>query len=249
MERAALNTGATRSLVKTEIKPEAMLTLVRMQLGAEAENKINKASTGETESDICEQLMATVSAKLPELLAQARVNYQTLAKTEEDEAPKVELNVLHRQAHLLAGAAGLSERPRIAQMAMALEALGGELRDKPAQITPSVLRTAAQAIDTLNFLIAAPPNLASSSLSSPKIFAVDDDRIAHQRISSALGKARLTARTLDDPVSAEVLLENKPFDLIFLDVEMPGQTGLDLCLKIREMPLQRATPVVFVTSH
>jgi CheY-like chemotaxis protein len=45
------------------------------------------------------------------------------------------------------------------------------------------------------------------------------------------------------------VLEQDHFDLIFLDVEMPGQNGIDLCLKIREMPTNRATPVVFVTAH
>jgi DNA-binding response OmpR family regulator len=30
---------------------------------------------------------------------------------------------------------------------------------------------------------------------------------------------------------------------------MPGQTGLELCVNIREMATNRATPVVFVTSH
>jgi DNA-binding response OmpR family regulator len=30
---------------------------------------------------------------------------------------------------------------------------------------------------------------------------------------------------------------------------MPGQTGLELCVSIRAMATNRATPVVFVTSH
>jgi DNA-binding response OmpR family regulator len=30
---------------------------------------------------------------------------------------------------------------------------------------------------------------------------------------------------------------------------MPGKSGLDLCVDIREMPTNHVTPVVFVTSH
>src|SRR5207302_9145185 len=54
---------------------------------------------------------------------------------------------------------------------------------------------------------------------------------------------------LDDPLAAQRLLEREHFDLIFLDVEMPGQTGLELCVKIRGMEPNRTTPIVFVTSH
>jgi CheY-like chemotaxis protein len=252
MERAALNAGANRSLVKTEITPDALLELVRTLLPAASKlggNKTNEPSTGESGDNVRERLIDTVPGRLPELLARARAHYQNLTKAEGEEPRRFELRILHRQLHFLAGAAGLIGRQRIAQMAAALGALAGELHDKPAQITASVLRTAAQAIDTLSFLIAAPANSAANSSSSLKILAVDDDAISREIISAALGKARLTARTLDNPNTAEALLKSEPFDLIFLDVEMPGQNGLELCLKIREMPLHRTTPVVFVTSH
>jgi CheY-like chemotaxis protein len=78
---------------------------------------------------------------------------------------------------------------------------------------------------------------------------VDDEIISRETICSALGKANLTAVSLDDSLAAQRLLERDRFDLIFLDVEMPGQSGLELCVNIREMTPNRATPVVFVTSH
>ena len=68
-------------------------------------------------------------------------------------------------------------------------------------------------------------------------------------ICSAVGKAGLDAVGLDDPLAAQRLLKRERFDLIFLDVEMPGLTGLDLCVKIRAMKSNRRTPIVFVTSH
>jgi DNA-binding response OmpR family regulator len=65
----------------------------------------------------------------------------------------------------------------------------------------------------------------------------------------ALEQADLRAVSLDDSLAARRLLEQEQFDLIFLDVEMPGETGLDLCVNIREMATNHATPVVFVTAH
>jgi CheY-like chemotaxis protein len=44
-------------------------------------------------------------------------------------------------------------------------------------------------------------------------------------------------------------LEKTHFDLIFLDVEMPGLSGLELCSHIRQTTTNRSTPVVFVTAH
>ena len=41
-------------------------------------------------------------------------------------------------------------------------------------------------------------------------------------------------------------LENA-YDAIFLDVQMPGMDGFDLCSRIRQTSLNRATPVVFIT--
>src|SRR2546426_5710002 len=37
-------------------------------------------------------------------------------------------------------------------------------------------------------------------------------------------------------------------EVVFLDVQMPGMDGFELCSKIRETQLNRSTPVVFVTG-
>jgi len=39
------------------------------------------------------------------------------------------------------------------------------------------------------------------------------------------------------------------FDVVFMDVTMPGMNGFETCAKIRESALNHSTPVVFVTSN
>jgi CheY-like chemotaxis protein len=55
--------------------------------------------------------------------------------------------------------------------------------------------------------------------------------------------------SLDDSTLALQVLEQNHFDLVFLDVEMPKPNGIEVCERLRKMPTNSATPVVFVTAH
>ena len=91
---------------------------------------------------------------------------------------------------------------------------------------------------------------ASPGLSQAGILVVDDEAISRRAITHALEKARLQSISLEDPVAALELLKTKSFELIFLDVDMPGMTGFRSCArKLRTLPAQyKQTPVVFVTG-
>jgi len=49
--------------------------------------------------------------------------------------------------------------------------------------------------------------------------------------------------------AALALTLKKTFDVIFLDVLMPGMDGFQACTRIRQTELNAATPVLFVTSR
>jgi DNA-binding response OmpR family regulator len=44
------------------------------------------------------------------------------------------------------------------------------------------------------------------------------------------------------------LLKNEPFDIVVLDVIMPGMGGFEPCGQMRSIPAHRTTPVVFVNA-
>jgi CheY-like chemotaxis protein len=148
----------------------------------------------------------------------------------------------------LASLSGITGFSRISHLSGALDALIKDLNKKPAQMTNSVLRSIAHASDCLNTLFAdlerAPRDIPQSML----ILAVDDEPIARRTISVALGKASLRCIGMEDPLAALAVLRENPFDLIFLDAEMPGLSGFELCGELRKLPTNKTTPVIFVTS-
>jgi len=158
------------------------------------------------------------------------------------------LRELETSVASLASLSGITGFSRISHLSGAMDALIKELHKKPAQMTASVLRTIAHAADCLNTLFhdleRTPRDIPHSML----ILAVDDEPIARRTISVALGKANLRCIGMEDPQAALAVLRENPFDLIFLDAEMPGLNGFQLCGELRKLPTNKTTPVIFVTS-
>jgi two-component system cell cycle response regulator len=48
---------------------------------------------------------------------------------------------------------------------------------------------------------------------------------------------------------ALALLAGEPFDLVLLDVVMPGLSGYDVCRRIRQDPRTARLPVIFLTGR
>jgi PleD family two-component response regulator len=147
----------------------------------------------------------------------------------------------------LTGNAGVAGAAQIAQMSDALEVLLRELYEKPENINPSTLRTVAAGVDFLGILFnrAATPGKPASMAN---IIAVDDDPISLRAVTFALEKAKLKAVGVQDPAKALTMLNEKKFDLVFLDVDMPEMSGFELCTKLRTGQVNKKTPVVFVTN-
>jgi CheY-like chemotaxis protein len=248
LTRAAVEAGATRCVAKVDNTPEQIIELLP-ELGVSVTSRIGVSGVIEALEANQEKPVSKLLINRAEILAKLRASYQNFTRTEREDLRRTALLQMHRQLRLLAGGASALAFHKIAQMSAALEALLVELYSEPAKITPSVVRTIAHSIETLASLVDRAANPQGEEITSPKILAVDDEVISRETICSALAKAGLQAKSLDDPLAAQRLLEGEHFDLIFLDVEMPGQTGLELCVKIRGMEPNRTTPIVFITSH
>lgn len=185
---------------------------------------------------------------LPGTLASLRALLKTLIKTEDEIGRAKHIHEMYRRIHALTSNAGVNGMVVIAQMTDALEALLKELYEKPKNINTSTLRTVAFAVDFLAVLLEKGAPLDKQDNTGVNVLVVDDEAISRRAVTYALEKAKLKSVAVEDPQVAYQLLSEKPFDLVFLDVDMPGMNGFELCSKLRGLPQHKKTPVVFVTG-
>ena len=67
------------------------------------------------------------------------------------------------------------------------------------------------------------------------MLVVDDDDISRMAILTALERANLDSEGVENPRAALETLANHPFDLIFLDINMPEMSGFEVCQKLRKL--------------
>lgn len=82
-----------------------------------------------------------------------------------------------------------------------------------------------------------------------RILAVDDDPQVLATLEALLCPKGITLSVLDDPEPFWDTLERYLPDLVILDVDMPGVSGIDLSAVIRSDPRWEALPVLFLTGY
>jgi CheY-like chemotaxis protein len=193
------------------------------------------------------ELFQAFTAAKPETLATLRKLLQDFTKAPDDASREPHLLDLYRKVHSLTGSAGIAGFSSISQLTAALEVLLKELHEKPKNINASTLRTVAHSIDFIGelFKVETPQN---GETAPANILVVDDEILSRRAVTYALEKASLKSINVEDPTVAFRLATENTYDVIFLDVQMPGMDGFELCTKIRALPTNKTTPIIFVTS-
>lgn len=258
----AWKAGATKCLSKANCSPKEVIEAVRGSLGLNVEaaaksvvaepraklggpTEASKAIEAGKNSE-AKEMRNSFAASFSETLTALRNTIKALSKTSTDAERSNHTQDLYRRVHGLTGAASLAGMAELGQLAEALEALVLELHEKPSSINASTLRTLASAVDFLPLLLENP--FPSSTPTTSNILVVDDEAISRRAVTHALDRAKLKSVGVDDPNVALKLLSESSYDLVFLDVDMPGMTGHELCTKLRALPRHKKTPVVFVTG-
>lgn len=80
------------------------------------------------------------------------------------------------------------------------------------------------------------------------ILCVDDDANITTILQRILQRENYQTSIATEPRSAQKILEQEEIDILLLDVNMPGQTGLDFCRSLRQNPRYQLLPIIFITS-
>lgn len=91
-------------------------------------------------------------------------------------------------------------------------------------------------------------------MTKPRILIVDDEAPARTRMRSLIEDIQvdcpceLIGEASDGQTALDILVEHKP-DILLLDVQMPGMTGIELAQHIAAAKLEFAPAIVFVTAY
>lgn len=81
-----------------------------------------------------------------------------------------------------------------------------------------------------------------------RILVVDDEPHIRRILTALLATEGFEVKLARDGTRGLTAFEAEPFDLVILDLIMPGATGLEVLAKIRSDPDRGSTPVIILTA-
>jgi two-component system, OmpR family, phosphate regulon response regulator OmpR len=90
------------------------------------------------------------------------------------------------------------------------------------------------------------PQLKTIPDDAPHLLVVDDDRRIRELLSRFLMSEGYRVTTVESAAEARAKLEGLSFDLLILDVMMPGETGFEFARKLR---VSSSVPILMLTAR
>ena len=82
----------------------------------------------------------------------------------------------------------------------------------------------------------------------PLVLVADDDRAVLDEVTAVLLRANLACVCCTTADEAIAIAQATPPDLILCDVNLQGESGLELCQRIRQQPRLAEVPVMFLSG-
>lgn len=178
-------------------------------------------------------------------LAAMRRCFSAFAK---DSSDLSQLNELYSHLHGFSDRARVSGMVAIHRLSSAFAELAQELYKFPEMVNPSSMRTVHQTIEFLTTMLKEKQAVQFLDPAKAMIYVVDDDLENCRAIAMAMETVMVKTTFSQEPAVALGELASGRYDLIFLDVNLPGMDGFELCAHIRELAIHTTTPIVFLTG-
>src|SRR5882724_475423 len=264
LAQKALRAGGNKALPKSECTSYELISVSRKLVGlaeAGATDQSDAAGVSGTEDSDAERpmegraaaglaeqlkrdLMEAGNTEIP-AIRQHCLRYAEVAASEEG---KKHLDTVYQSVRFLSTRAGLAGCGKIAQLTGAIEAmLFDQVLQSNGGMSPSSIQTLVQAVNCLGRLFTGANIASANSFGKARVLLVDDDQVSNRANEVALKRASYDTVSATNGLAALILLNKNPFDLILLDINMPGMNGIELCQKLRCIPHHKSTPVIFVT--
>jgi CheY-like chemotaxis protein len=82
-----------------------------------------------------------------------------------------------------------------------------------------------------------------------RILFVEDDDMSRDVISTRLLRSGFDVTMAEDGKKALDILKTETFDLIILDMSMPGLTGWEMAAKLKASPATASIPILALSAH
>src|SRR5256886_16587852 len=82
-----------------------------------------------------------------------------------------------------------------------------------------------------------------------RVLVVEDDEAPRGALRALLDDAGYVCDEAPDGERAVEAMRDAPFDLVVLDLGLPGMSGADVHRQLRRDPRTRFLPIVFLTAH
>lgn len=250
------------TLVKSAVTPNKLVAAVREIIAGPHSDPTTPPSpatapAGETsagaqpkehETDFQVRMQKDFFERMPHTLDSVRKLCAGFLEAVDPAAEQRRIEELARKMGFLSQMTSLAGCHHLALLSSALEALLFDLHYQPAKLNDSSRQTVVSAIAFLANQLEVTTGPEKGQLKPATILVVDDDAVSNRVLAQTLNRARLDADSSADPFDALKKLEKKPYDLVMLDIDMPGMDGITLCEKMRSLPGYRRTPVIYVTG-
>ncbi len=81
-----------------------------------------------------------------------------------------------------------------------------------------------------------------------RVLVVDDNRVSRQKLALSLGQQGHTVDTAEDGEQALAMLHDGAYDVVLLDILMPGMDGREVLARMKADPGLRDLPVIVISA-
>ncbi len=90
--------------------------------------------------------------------------------------------------------------------------------------------------------------MSSTEGHGKRLLVVDDNEDNRDMLARRLRKRGFEVETAEDGLIALEMIDSSPFDLVLLDIMMPGMSGIEVLAKLRETYPRAELPILMATA-